>query len=55
MYAHMRGTELKEEEKEPYVYGFDTYIATDPSQMVNEVQWVYKWENPDFYNMLVQQ
>jgi hypothetical protein len=40
---------------EPYAHGFDKYIATDPSQMVHNVQWVYEWENSDFYNMLVQQ
>jgi hypothetical protein len=40
---------------EPYVHGFDKYIASDPSQMVHNVQWVYEWENPYFYNMLVQQ
>jgi hypothetical protein len=30
-------------------------MAPDPSQLVQDVQWVYEWENLDFYNMLVQQ
>jgi hypothetical protein len=25
----------------------------DPSQLVQNVQWVYEYENPEFYNMLV--
>jgi hypothetical protein len=36
-------------------HGFDSYMATDLSQMVQNVQWVYESENPKFYNMLVQQ
>jgi hypothetical protein len=39
----------------PYAHRFDTYMAPDPSQLVQDVQWVYEWENSDFYNMLVQQ
>jgi hypothetical protein len=39
----------------PYAYGFDTYMAPDPSQLVQDVQWVYEYENPELYNMLVQQ
>jgi hypothetical protein len=36
-----------------YSYVFDIYMAPDPSQMIQDVQWVYEWENPNFYNMLV--
>jgi hypothetical protein len=39
----------------PYAHGFDTYMAHDPSQIVNDVQWMYEWENLNFYNILVQQ
>jgi hypothetical protein len=39
----------------PYVHGFDTYMPPDPSQLIQDVQWVYEYENPEFYNMLVQQ
>jgi hypothetical protein len=38
----------------PYAYGFDTYMTSDSSQMVQDVQWVYEYENSEFYNMLVQ-
>ena len=38
-----------------YAHGHDDYLAPDPSSIVQEVQWVYEWENPEFYNMLVSQ
>jgi hypothetical protein len=38
----------------PYAHDFDSYMAPDPSQLVQNVQWVYEYENPEFYNMLVQ-
>jgi hypothetical protein len=37
----------------PYVHVFDTYMTPDPSQLVQDMQWVYEYENPEFYNMLV--
>jgi hypothetical protein len=37
----------------PYAHGFDSYVAPDPSQLVQNMQWVYEYENPEFYNMLV--
>jgi hypothetical protein len=36
-------------------YRFDSYMTPDPSQLVQNMQWVYEYENPEFYNMLVQQ
>jgi GTP cyclohydrolase I len=30
-------------------------MALDPSQLVQNVQWINEYENPEFYNMLVQQ
>jgi hypothetical protein len=39
----------------PYAHRFDTYMAPDPSQMVQDVQWAYEYENIEFYNILVQQ
>jgi hypothetical protein len=30
-------------------------MALDPSQLVQNVQWVYEYENSEFYNILVQQ
>jgi hypothetical protein len=38
----------------PYAHGFDTYMTPDPSQLIQDVQWVYEYENPEFYNMLLQ-
>jgi hypothetical protein len=38
----------------PYVHEFDSYMDPDPSQLVRNVQWVYEYKNPEFYNMLVQ-
>jgi hypothetical protein len=38
---------------EPYANVFDTYMPPDPSQMVHDMECVYEWENPDFYNILV--
>jgi hypothetical protein len=38
---------------EPYAHVFDTYMSPDPSQMVHDMQYVYEWENPDFYNILM--
>jgi hypothetical protein len=38
----------------PYAHGFNTYMAPDPSQLVQDVQWVYRYENSELYNMLVQ-
>jgi hypothetical protein len=40
---------------ESYAHGFDTYMTFDLSQLVQDVQYAYEWENLDFYNMLVQQ
>jgi hypothetical protein len=37
-----------------YAHGFDTYMTPDPLQLVQDVQWVYEYENLDFYNILVQ-
>jgi hypothetical protein len=30
-------------------------MTPDPSQLVQDVQWVYEYENSEFYNILVQQ
>jgi hypothetical protein len=39
----------------PYAHGFNSYMAPYPSQLVQNMQWVYEYENPEFYNMSVQQ
>jgi hypothetical protein len=36
-----------------YAHGYLKYLAPDPSTVVYYVQWVYEWESPDFYSMLV--
>jgi hypothetical protein len=36
-----------------YAHGFDSYWASDLSQLLQNVQWVYEYENPEFYNVLV--
>jgi hypothetical protein len=37
----------------PYAHGFNTYMVPNPSQLIQDVQWIYKNKNPEFYNMLV--
>jgi GTP cyclohydrolase I len=39
----------------PYAHRFDSYIVPDPSQLIQSVQWVYKYENLEFYSILVEQ
>jgi hypothetical protein len=41
------------ESSSSYTYGYPEYLAPDPSTVVHDVQWVYEWENPEFYSMLV--
>jgi hypothetical protein len=36
-----------------YAHGYSEYLAPDPFTIIHDVQWVYEWENPDFYTMLV--
>jgi hypothetical protein len=36
-----------------YAHGYSEYLAPNPSTIIYYVQWVYEWENPDFYNVLV--
>jgi hypothetical protein len=36
-----------------YAHGYSKYLAPDPSTTIHDVQWVYEWENLDFYNILV--
>jgi hypothetical protein len=36
-----------------YAHGYLKYLAPDPSTVVHDVQWVYEWESPKFYSMLV--
>jgi hypothetical protein len=36
-----------------YAHGYPEYLAPDLSTVVHDVQWVYKWDSPEFYSMLV--
>jgi hypothetical protein len=36
-----------------YAHGYSEYLALDSSETIHDVQWVYEWENPEFYSMLV--
>jgi hypothetical protein len=41
------------ESSSSYAHGYLEYLAPDPSTVIHDVQWVYEWENPEFYYMLV--
>jgi hypothetical protein len=36
-----------------YAHGYSEYLVPDTSTTIHDMHWVYEWENPDFYNMLV--
>jgi hypothetical protein len=36
-----------------YAHGYPKYLTADPSTIIHDVQWIYEWENPEFYSMLV--
>jgi hypothetical protein len=36
-----------------YAHGYPKYLAPDLSTVIHDVQWVYEWESPNFYSMLV--
>jgi hypothetical protein len=41
------------ESSSSYAHGYPEYLAPDPSTVVHDVRWVYEWESPEFYSMLV--
>jgi hypothetical protein len=45
--------QLGSESSSFYAHGYLEYLSPDPSTTVHDVQWVYEWESPEFYSMLV--
>jgi hypothetical protein len=41
------------ESSSSYAHGYPEYLSPDPSTIVHDVQWVYEWESPEFYSMLI--
>jgi hypothetical protein len=41
------------ESSSSYAHDYSEYLAPNPSTTIHDVQWVYEWENPKFYSILV--